>query len=132
MSQLFRLKKNEKGQSMVEFALVLPVLLLILIGIIDFGWAFNGKITLTSAAREGARVAAIIKDVDTAKTAVKNTSKLSGLSVTNDDIKIEYIDGGLDDVDKVKITINVEMEPLVGLFITEPIEMESIAFMRVE
>jgi Flp pilus assembly protein TadG len=43
----------------VEFALLLPLVLLILFGIIDFGWALNAQITLTQAAREGARVAAL-------------------------------------------------------------------------
>jgi Flp pilus assembly protein TadG len=43
----------------VEFALLLPVLLLVLFGIIDFGRALNAQITLTQAAREGARLAAL-------------------------------------------------------------------------
>lgn len=50
MFRLFKLKRDEKGQSLVEFALILPILVLILLGIIEFGWLFNGKITLTSAA----------------------------------------------------------------------------------
>jgi Flp pilus assembly protein TadG len=48
----------EAGQSLVEFALVLPVLLLILLGIIQFGAVFNSLITLNAAAREGARLMA--------------------------------------------------------------------------
>jgi Flp pilus assembly protein TadG len=43
----------------VEFALLLPVLLLLVFGIIDFGRALNAQITLTQAAREGARMAAL-------------------------------------------------------------------------
>ncbi len=49
---------SETGQSVVEFALVLPVLLLILLGIIQFGAVFNSLITLNAAAREGARLMA--------------------------------------------------------------------------
>ena len=44
---------------MVEFALVLPILLLLLCGIIDFGWLYYNQITLNNAAREGARYAVI-------------------------------------------------------------------------
>lgn len=55
---LQRLHKEEKGQSLVELALVLPFLLLILLGIIQFGFVLSGQITVTSAAREGARLAA--------------------------------------------------------------------------
>jgi Flp pilus assembly protein TadG len=43
----------------VEFALLLPMLLLLVFGLIDFGRALNAQITLTQAAREGARLAAL-------------------------------------------------------------------------
>jgi hypothetical protein len=48
---------DERGQSLVEMALVLPLLLLLLAGIIDFGRAYNNYIIITNAAREGARFA---------------------------------------------------------------------------
>jgi Flp pilus assembly protein TadG len=50
--------RGEAGQSVLEFALVLPVLLLILMGIVQFGAVFNSLITLNAAAREGARLMA--------------------------------------------------------------------------
>jgi Flp pilus assembly protein TadG len=50
---------GERGAAAVEFALLLPVLLLIIFGIIDFGRALNAQVTLTQAAREGARLAAL-------------------------------------------------------------------------
>jgi Flp pilus assembly protein TadG len=46
---------GQRGQSLVEFALVLTPLLLILLGIIQFGFVFNTYVTLTNAAREAAR-----------------------------------------------------------------------------
>jgi Flp pilus assembly protein TadG len=52
-------KMGDRGTAALEFALVLPVLLLIVFGIIDFGRALNAQITLTGAAREGARLAAL-------------------------------------------------------------------------
>jgi Flp pilus assembly protein TadG len=51
--------RRDRGATAVEFALLLPVLLLLLFGIIDFGRALNAQITLTQAAREGARLAAL-------------------------------------------------------------------------
>lgn len=57
-----RFLKSEKGQAMVEFALVLPLLLILLCGIIDFGWLYYNQITLNNAAREGARYAVIYYD----------------------------------------------------------------------
>lgn len=48
-------KMNEQGAVAVEFALLLPVVLLILFGIIDFGMMMYGREIVTNAAREGAR-----------------------------------------------------------------------------
>jgi Flp pilus assembly protein TadG len=45
----------DRGQSLVEFALVLVPLFVILLGIIQFGFVFNAYVTITNAAREGAR-----------------------------------------------------------------------------
>ena len=59
--------KDDRGAAAVEFALVLPILLLLLGGIIDFGFAFNTQISLTHAAREGVRHYAVEKDVDEAE-----------------------------------------------------------------
>ena len=47
--------KNERGQTMAELALVLPVLLVLLLGIAQFGVVFNNYISLTDAVRAGAR-----------------------------------------------------------------------------
>lgn len=52
-------KKSEKGQAMVEFALILPVLLLIIAGIIDFGWVFHQQVIANNASREAARYASV-------------------------------------------------------------------------
>src|SRR5947199_4566354 len=51
--------RNEQGQTMTEFALVLPVLALVLFGVIQFGIVFNNYVTLTDATRAGARKAAV-------------------------------------------------------------------------
>ena len=50
---------QDRGATAVEFALLLPLLLLIVFGIIDFGRALNAQVTLTQAAREGARLASL-------------------------------------------------------------------------
>ncbi|MHB9145145.1 MAG: TadE/TadG family type IV pilus assembly protein [Symbiobacteriia bacterium] len=52
-----RLSRDERGQSLVEFALVVPLLLLLVIGIMEFGRAYSANLALQNAAREGARLA---------------------------------------------------------------------------
>jgi Flp pilus assembly protein TadG len=51
--------KDKKGQNLVEFALVVPLLLLLVIGIAEFGRAWMTKNILTGAAREAVRIAAV-------------------------------------------------------------------------
>jgi Flp pilus assembly protein TadG len=48
-------RRGERGANLVEFALVLPLLVLLLAGVADFGRAFNNYIIITNASREGAR-----------------------------------------------------------------------------
>ena len=60
---------GQGGAAAVELAFVLPVLLLMLFGIIEFGRAYNAQVSLTGAAREGARVMAVRNDPTTARTA---------------------------------------------------------------
>src|SRR5215475_1535642 len=50
---------RDRGAAAIEFALLFPLLMLIVFGIIDFGRALNAQITLTQAAREGARLDAL-------------------------------------------------------------------------
>jgi len=81
--------RDEKGQAMAEFAIVLPVLCLVFFGIFQFGVLFNNYVTLTDAVRAGARTAAVSRDdadpVGAATTAVRNSSadlNQSSLNVT--------------------------------------------------
>jgi Flp pilus assembly protein TadG len=57
--------KDQRGQSMVELAIILPVFVVLLFGIIQFGIAFNNYVTLTDAARAGARTGSISRTSST-------------------------------------------------------------------
>lgn len=54
------MSRRDRGASAVEFAIVLPVLFLIVAGIVDFGRAYFTQIQLANAAREGARAAVVL------------------------------------------------------------------------
>jgi Flp pilus assembly protein TadG len=78
MSRKFS-SRNEKGQTMVEFTLVLPILCVVLFGVIQMGILFHDYITLTDATRAGARVAAVSSQdplrVSKVSAAVKNSAQ---------------------------------------------------------
>jgi Flp pilus assembly protein TadG len=69
---------EERGQSMTEFAIVLPILVVLLFGIVQFGILFNNYVTLTDAARAGARAAAVSRQsadpTGTATAAVRSSA----------------------------------------------------------
>ena len=123
-----RFIKNEKGQSMVEFALVLLPLTLLLLGIIEFGWIFNGHITLTSSAREGARLAAANEfatdgQIEEAVQRHTNGSALSNVAV--------IVNKGNPDPEVV-ITVNGDIDPIIGFFVRNTMNLEGEATMRLE
>lgn len=80
-------KRKEKGQSFVEFALVLPILILLVLGIIQFGIIFYGQVTITSAAREGARMSSIGKSYDEIETKISDIVSIPFLNVDLDEIQ---------------------------------------------
>jgi Flp pilus assembly protein TadG len=59
---LHRFRQTEAGQSLVEFTMILPIFLVLMFGLVDFGRAFYTWLLVTNAAREGARVAAVQAD----------------------------------------------------------------------
>jgi Flp pilus assembly protein TadG len=67
-------KASEHGAVAVEFALLAPVLVMLLLGIMEFGRAYNVQISLANAAREGVRSMAINNDQISARAAAKNAS----------------------------------------------------------
>jgi Flp pilus assembly protein TadG len=72
---------RDRGAAAVEFALLLPVLLLVVFGLVDLGRALNAQITLTQAAREGVRLAALSESNVVSRTQAAATG-LSGVTVT--------------------------------------------------
>ena len=67
-------RASERGAVAVEFAIVAPVLVMLLLGIMEFSRAYNAQASLAAAAREGVRVMAITGKPDVAKTAAKNAA----------------------------------------------------------
>lgn len=86
--------RRRQGQSLVEFAVVLPVFLLVLAGIVDFGLGLYSQMTVINAAREGARLG-VVDPKDTA-----------GITA-----RVDAMAGGLD---KSQLVINVNCKKPSG------------------
>ena len=82
--------RKEKGQAMVEFALLLPIFLAVLFLIIDFGVGINRWVIVTNSTREGARIGAVGASTgDIRDTVATNSNGL--LDAT--DVDVYYLDG---------------------------------------
>jgi Flp pilus assembly protein TadG len=77
---MVRATRRDRGAAAVEFALVLPVLLLIIFAIVDFGRMLNAKITINEAAREGARAAALVGTAEANARITMVTAGMGGVS----------------------------------------------------
>lgn len=83
-------EKSERGAAAVEFALLAPVLIMLLLGIMEFGRAYNAQITLSNAAREGVRVMAINNSQSAAKVATKNVAGALNPGLKDEKIVFKY------------------------------------------
>lgn len=84
-----KLVRSERGAALLETAITLPLILLVAVGIFEFGRAFQTWQVLTNAAREGARVAVLAGvSSDQVKQAVKDYAAIGGLSVADAEIDV--------------------------------------------
>lgn len=106
-------RQNERGAVAVEFALVLPILVTLLIGIMEFGMFYSAQVSVTAAAREGARIMAISDDPAAARTAVRTASPVLDPAVTDAQI---VISGACSPGATATVRINYTLDALTGLF----------------
>lgn len=103
--------KAERGQSIVELALLLPILISILIGVIDLGRAFNAYITITNAAREGARYGSLHPaDTGGIKARVVNEATESGVDIAMDDVSVAGSGAG----NPIRVIVEYDFPLLTG------------------
>ena len=128
--QKFKLIKQQQGQSLVEFALLLPMLVVILFGTVEFGRLWMTMNVLTGAAREGARVAAVTApNTAQVQTAVNNV--LSGASITGATITVV----GPNAANNVTVTVRINYNVLTGTIvpgISRTLQLTRTASMRWE
>ncbi|TFV51942.1 TadE/TadG family type IV pilus assembly protein [Blastococcus sp. TF02A_35] len=108
--------RDERGASAVEFAFVVPLLLLLVLGIAEFGRAFQVQGTISAAAREGVRTMALQDDRAAARAAVRNAAGTLDPAITDLQIAIPQTCAGRPVGSSVELTITYEMPFLTDFF----------------
>ncbi len=135
MKQKQRLRlfiRREEGQSVVEAAFVIPLLILILCGILDFGWIFSNQLMVNNCSREGARYAIVNSDQTDLTTAVTNKVKsVSGMGDLDSlTVTVAKINSNTDVQVTVKKKVKV-LTPLAGIFVPDQeVTLTSTSIMR--
>lgn len=104
--------KNRRGQGMIEFALIAPVLLIMVFGIMEFGNLYSVKLSVDSALREGVRTASAQDTAD-------DSAVLTSMQLVMSDLVSGYVTVSPDDStrvsgDNVTITVNYPYNTLTG------------------
>ncbi|HZK25526.1 MAG TPA: TadE/TadG family type IV pilus assembly protein [Oscillospiraceae bacterium] len=124
--------KNQKGQAIVESAIVLPIILLLLLGMVEVGRVCNAYLVVTQAARHGARYGAVgANDVEIAD---RIASVVTPLNPT--DLTITITPAGArhtgEDL-QIQVSYPVQLiTPLAGRVVSNPWLVKSAITMRVE
>ena len=131
-------QKREDGQAMVEFALILPIFLLILCGIIDFGWLFYNQLSLNNACREGARYAVVHTDenADT-QSIINHIENISSTVFANDgvDITVKYSSPSDPTAGDVTVSMQADISfftPVLSTILGKEKTITSTVIMKVE
>ncbi len=130
---MLRTVQSEKGQAVVELALVLPLLLLLLFGIMEFGRVFDASLVITQAVREGARAGAVggtDADVTDAVMTVAGNLNQKSLSIAISPSQNERTSGG-----SITVEVNYSVQlvdPVISQLVTNPFPLSASTTMRVE
>lgn len=108
-----RTRRRGRGAVAIEFALVLPILLILLLGMMDYGWYFFCQLTVTNAAREGARAGTLVVNGDAgrATTVTRNAIAAAGLGAQSTDVNVTITPSPT----TVSVDVRMHFRPLVGI-----------------
>lgn len=128
-----RIIKNSRGQALVELALALPLIIMLVMGTIEFGRLFHSYLLITNASREGARIAitgaddlTIIARVNDVTLSLNNTKDID---IAPEDPSVRY--------SGVPITVTVGYDhniitPILDSILPNPVKLTSSTSMRME
>ena len=126
--------KNQRGTSTLEFIVVLPCLLIVMFGIIEYGWVFLKASQVNNAARQGVR-AAVRPDADEQEVedAVADVMNKAGLSESGYTVEVTGLDSETGDPVEVEVQLTYSNVSLLGAgFVPRPNQLMSSATMAKE
>ena len=106
--------KDQRGAVAVEFALVFPLLILVLFGVIEYGAVYNAQLLVTGAAREAAREMAVTGNAGSASAAALTAAPGLVPALTSGDI--DFSSGSCSPGSDVTVTISYAKPFITGLF----------------
>ena len=124
---------NEKGQSLIEFAILLPLLLLVLMGILEFGLMLNSYLSINNSAREGARLG--IVDGSNLEINELITSISPNLNTENLKVNIIPLEGNRKSGDTltVEVIYNYQVTiPIISNILNDVVVLKAKTSMRME
>ena len=134
-ANIIKKMKKEDGQAIVELAISLPILIMILCAIIDFGWLFMNQNSIDYASREGARYAIVHSSSKSAIEARIRAIAPENIATTAE-INITFTNVSNPRLGDVVIEISDDvaiLTPIVGVFVQgETMNLSSSCTMKVE
>ena len=128
----------QSGQELVEFAVVLPFLLIVLIGVIDLGRVFHASITIANASRAGARYAISygyddtggVVTVDSAATTTRAQNEAQNSGITLDSVNVNC-PGGCVHGGQVTVTVTHNFQFLFNTFLGSGLTLSHSSAMKI-
>ncbi|MEK0155535.1 TadE/TadG family type IV pilus assembly protein [Arthrobacter oryzae] len=111
-------RASERGAVAVEFAILAPVLVMLLLGIMEFSRAYNAQASLSAAARESVRVMAISNNASTAKAAAMSTAVSLQPALKDTNITFKNLDTGTTSCapgNRITVTISYNLSTMTGI-----------------
>ncbi|MBF7082487.1 pilus assembly protein [Desulfallas sp. Bu1-1] len=131
MRALTKLSRDTRGQALVEFALILPLVILLLMAIFEFGSIFHSYLVITNASRDGARIGIVgeYTDEEDLKQKVKDMCAALDQSEITVDVNSDSVLRRM----QVQVTYKVHpFTPVLSAILPDPVVLKSKTTMRIE
>ena len=124
---------KQKGQSLVEFTIILPILLIILLGMLEFGLVLNAYLSINNCSREGARLGVVGGSDGEIKNLIKDISP--SLNTNKLNVSINPVESSRRRGESLTVTVEYSYDvitPIISVIIDDEIDLKMQTTMRIE